>query len=386
MKSVMATLTVAVLVGVQPLSGQIGQEVSPPTGLVAPRQQEAARAEMAPRTQERTHVVRRGDTLWDLASHYYQNPHFWPTIHEANRRVVEDPHWIYPEEVLVIPGAPTMIAEGPPSAPGLITPVVQRETSLVPPNPDRRTRFYRETETGLGVFIDAEVQHAGVQPGEHYAAPWLADPGRMPVVGAVMRTVDNPPGDREQDLLVHPFDDVYVEYRGTTRPRPGERLMVVDVLREFDDGADLFVIRPAGILTVRSSEGQTMTARVTEHWAPFSRGARVVPLAPFETIVGLAEPVTNGPLGSVVGFMIEQPLYSTTDYGFLDLNQSQVRIGDVVMVYRMPQADGTLLPPEPVAFVKIVRVGPAGSTFRVTKVMQRRLEAGLPAQVVSRIP
>jgi hypothetical protein len=63
-----------------------------------------------------------------------------------------------------------------------------------------------------------------------------------------------------------------------------------------------------------------------------------------------------------------------------------VRIGDVVLIYRIPRAGDTLLPAEPVAFAKIVRVGPEGSTFRVTKVMQRRLEPGLPAQLVGRIP
>ena len=375
---VMATLTVAVLVGVQPLSGQIGQEVDPRTS-VTPTQD-------APRTQERTHTVRPGDTLWDLATQYYQNPYAWPTIADANRRVVEDPHWIYPQEVLVIPGAPTAVAEGPPSAPGVITPVVAQPGPQGVPDPQRRTRFYRANETDSPVFIDDDLARAGVQPGEHYASPWLGDPERLPSIGRVLRTVDAPPGDSEQDLLVHPFDDVYVEYMGSSRPAAGERLLVVDVVREFDDGADQFVIRPAGVLTVRSTDAATMTARVTEHWAPFNRGAYVLTLEDFDAIIGLAEPIADGPLGSVRGFMIEQPLYATSDYGFLDLNHSQVQIGDVVMIYRVPSSGDTVLPPEPVAFAKIVRVGPEGSTFRVTKVIQRRLEAGLPAQVVSRIP
>jgi hypothetical protein len=112
----------------------------------------------------------------------------------------------------------------------------------------------------------------------------------------------------------------------------------------------------------------------------------VLPLDDFDAVIGMAEPIADGPVGVVRGFMIDQPLYATTDFGFVDLNQSQVRIGDVILIYRLPRSDDTLLPPEPVAFGKIVRVGPDGSTFRVTKVMQRRLEPGLPAQVVSRIP
>ena len=382
MKSVMATLTVAVLVGVQPLAGQIGQEVNPRP--VTPQPQ----VQPAPRTQERTHTVRTGDTLWDLANHYYQNPYAWPTIADANRSVVEDPHWIYPEEVLVIPGAATAVAEGPPDNPGQITPVGLPEPQpQVRPDPLRRTRFYRSGDAGgAGIFIDPEVQQAAVQPGEHYASPWVQDPETLPLVGRVIRTVDSPPGDAEQDLLIHPFDDVYVEYAGSTRPAPGERLMAVELLREFDDGRDEFVVRPAGVLTVQFEENGTMVARVTEQWAPMNRGARVLSMEPFHGVDGVAEPIDDGATGTVRGFMIDQPLYATTDYGFLDLNESQVRIGDVVMIYRIPRADDTLLPAEPVAFAKIVRVGPEGSTFRVTKVMQRRLEPGLPAQVVGRIP
>lgn len=48
------------------------------------------------------HVIARGDTLWDLAGLYYQDPLLWPYIWEANPWVTY-PHWIYPEDVLLIP-------------------------------------------------------------------------------------------------------------------------------------------------------------------------------------------------------------------------------------------------------------------------------------------
>jgi hypothetical protein len=49
----------------------------------------------------RTHMVQKGDTLWDLAGKYLGNPYAWPQIWE-NNQWVKDPHWIYPGDPLII--------------------------------------------------------------------------------------------------------------------------------------------------------------------------------------------------------------------------------------------------------------------------------------------
>lgn len=49
------------------------------------------------------HIIVRGDTLWDLANKYYNNPYLWPQLWEANTYIT-DAHWIYPGDPLLIQG------------------------------------------------------------------------------------------------------------------------------------------------------------------------------------------------------------------------------------------------------------------------------------------
>jgi len=113
------------------------------------------------------HIIVPGDTLWDLADLVFGNPYLWPQIWNENR-YIQDSHWIYPGDPLLLPARPTVVGEvvpqgqeGAPTAPQAARPAQPEETEPAP----------AETQEEEAAPVTAEHPPAAAPPAGSAHAP-----------------------------------------------------------------------------------------------------------------------------------------------------------------------------------------------------------------------
>ena len=57
---------------------------------------------------KRTHVVKPGESLWDIAKAYYGNGELATLIFNVNSMTIYDINRVYPGQIIVIPHVPGM--------------------------------------------------------------------------------------------------------------------------------------------------------------------------------------------------------------------------------------------------------------------------------------
>lgn len=326
------------------------------------------------------HIVRPGDTLWDLAREYLQNPFLWGLIYEANRGTVANPHWIYPNERIRIPGLPSLAA--PPSTEAPLAEVAA---------PPARTRFYvsrpaEEADSPSRLDEDAEDAVVGIRAEEFHSAPWLAERSELPMLGELISVVGQETTGRIP-RTVFPNDRVYLRYLGTRAPEVGEPLLLV---REDESVRRMGrVIRPTAIVRVTRLADEVFEAVVVEQFDRARTGDRALVMEPFPGPVGMAvRPVVDGPRGRLVAFFDEPLLPKDRSIGFIDLGtEDGIGVGDELVAYLPERRAGggykEMLPPEPVARLRVIRVRERSATVRVVHLELPSLETGLPVHLVA---
>ena len=338
-----------------------------PDALIAQVQQSAV---------PRTHTVKRGDTLWDLAHGYFGDPFLWPEIYRLNTDVIEDPHWIYPGEVLKLPGENVVAAAPAPvdSAPKIAQPVVT-------PAP---------ADTAPAALL--EEPKTTVRTGEYIAAPWVDEQGGPRAYGHIMESAEIPgiaSADRSRLKL---YDRVFIAPpSGPTAPGR-TRYLTYRLGPSFEDFGQIVI--PTGIIEVAQAPqpGDAAVGRVVKMFGEVLQGQRLIPLDSSAALAtGRPSPVTNGRTGRVRWILEEPVLPSLQSYIVLDLSRHDgVTTGDQIELYQPRQRpDETRelsLPEIYIARAQVLRVTPFGATAVITAQDQPKIEEGTAVRVAAKMP
>jgi len=330
-------------------------------------------------TVVKVHVVKRGDTLWDLSNTYLGSPWIWQRIYERNRSLIKNPHWIYPGQKFDIPALIRAAA------------ALEAEDALAD-SAAQHSRFYRRlaaVDTSSGGPDDRAWPV--VERSEYMATPWLEDAASLPVVGLMLDRVRVESQAERLAQLAILQDRIYIRAEGNAGPPAvGAEMLLVRVERWLAPYGN--VIEPTAMLRVERSGNGVAVASVIKQFGLVLKGQRALPVPAFRApAASPAQLVERGPEGTLVAFLRDHPLHTTADVGFVSLGSAEgLQLGDELMAFAparpSPTEAGTELPPEDVARLLVMKVGEHSATVRVLTMRQPSLRSGLKVRLVARVP
>jgi LysM repeat protein len=356
---------------------------------------------VADTTREVKHVVKKGDTLWDLAQYYLKDPFRWPEIFRRNTDVVENPHWIYPGEIIRIWGneVKTDALARADSAGQVVSQVVTRPA----PNPGVTITSSAGDGSDLTVFasplsraaaaINSDVigrSRAGMpRRGEIEAAPYAERDGGPRGAGTLVSSVDRP-GIRTTIVQsrYQLNDALYLDLPRGQVPRLG------DLFMSYVLGPDLGqfgqVVIPTGILRIESvSSAPGAVVRIIRQFGEIKLEQRVVraPELPFPS--GTLSAVAGGLRGKVVYVHNDPVLPSIGNYVMISPNtKNGISVGDEVTFIdnSTGRDESDPAPPVIAGIGQVVRVTTFAATAIIVRQAQPTIRDGMPVRMTGKMP
>jgi hypothetical protein len=251
------------------------------------------------------HVVRRGDTLWDICWYYFNDPWQWPKIWSYNAQIT-NPHWIYPGDLV------TLLPEGfVTSTDPLPDDVEDPGDGEFEPPPARRF----EVQLKQVAYIDQEQLDDSI-------------------------VVDGSVDDKQ---LLSTGDVVYLKYPEDKPPKVGQRYSIYERGDSVDHprtgkpaGAYVRIIGELEVTSVKKDK--RARAQITDSNREIERGALVGPLIKtFKTVPPAPNKVDAQ--GTIVAMLNGEDMIGTGEVVFIDLGESSgIEVGNRMYVVRRGDA------------------------------------------------
>jgi len=334
-----------------------------------------------------THTVKRGDTLWDLSKLYLGDPFLWPEIYRLNTDQIEDPHWIYPGEVLKLPGENRTVAAAAEPEPAVVTPTT-------PTTPAAPTVPSGLAEQHVDSTLPAQLVTAAptIRMGEYLASPWVDIPGGPKGAGRLLEARDLPGIASADHSRLQLYDHVFVA------PPVGSVAAEHELYLTYNLGPDIEefgqVVIPTGIVEVTRSarNGEAATARVVKLYGEMLQGQRLIPLDTIAVtaLVARPAPIVDGKTGTVRWISGNPVVPTVQSFLLLDMSRHDVTAGDQVDLYlprQRPTEGRDLARPEVwIGRAQILRVTPFGASAVVIEQEQPSIAEGTAVRVAAKMP
>lgn len=264
------------------------------------------------------HVVRTGDTLWDICGYYFNDSWQWPKVWGYNAQI-KDAHWIYPGDAVRLLPAGAGGAGGAATDAGGATSTVAKTT-------------------GASTDSDVDAIAAGT-PGLPAKKFSISLRQTAFVSEEELKTSMTIAGSNDDKTLMVSNDEVYVKYDPAEPPTVGKVYSIFEVAKRVKHpatgkqaGAYVTVIGDVEITSVRQDKFARGYLRRTT--GAIERGAKIGPLArQFKTV----DPVVakNDVQGVIVAMFSENELIGYGDVVFLDVGaDSGLEVGNRMYVIR----------------------------------------------------
>ena len=361
----------------------------------------------------RTHTVKKGDTLWDLAAHYLQDPFLWPGIYRLNTDVVEDPHWIYPGEVLrigpwdnvaAVPTMDTPIPSASDSATIAVSDSVQPgadTTDAVAQGPHQPSMAESEEGERPLLFPERKARpvseilraythqpYRALRRSEFYSSGFLTENQRLPygrIVGPVTPQQIKAVNSRANAM---PFTSISLEAPNGATYQVGDSLLLLQLGKELEPHGHVVV--PTGIARVTEAAEGHYVANIIATYGPIRNGQRTLPLESFNAAAGSrAVPVSDGVRGSLIGGLGRQELKEPQMVVFINKGREDgVAPGDLFELRRRPgrSSDGMIRVNELMATMQIVHVRDRTATGILLNVVSPDIPPGTDVMQVAKLP